>query len=188
MTAIDAVKKTALVNAGGDLAVLGLPPTVGQWPIAVPGRERFWTIPLHSGAVATSGIAHRHWWQGNTLRHHLLDPGRWHEYQQQSRELSDARTRALRSGESAAEVAESLRRGEADGEAEGRREAEAEHRAIAGERHGPVLPDTEVAPGVFFSHGAVPPGPTAGSGTGAGEPGAGRGGVGPFVLIVCSTV
>ena len=64
----------ALVNAGGDLAVLGLPPAVEPWPIAVPGRERYWTIPLHSGAVATSGIAHRHWWQGQTLRHHLLDP------------------------------------------------------------------------------------------------------------------
>jgi len=64
----------ALVNAGGDLAVLGLPPLTGQWPIAVPGRSEFWTIPLHQGAVATSGIAHRHWWQGQTLRHHLLDP------------------------------------------------------------------------------------------------------------------
>jgi len=64
----------ALVNAGGDLAVLGLPPTAGHWLIAVPGRSQFWTIPLRSGAVATSGIAHRRWWQGQTLRHHLLDP------------------------------------------------------------------------------------------------------------------
>ena len=65
---------SALVNAGGDLAVLGLPPAAEHWPIAVPGREGFWTIPLHHGAVATSGIAHRHWWQRQTLRHHLLDP------------------------------------------------------------------------------------------------------------------
>jgi thiamine biosynthesis lipoprotein len=64
----------ALVNAGGDLAVLGLPPAVEHWQLAVPGRERFWTIPLRQGAMATSGIAHRHWWQGQTLRHHLLDP------------------------------------------------------------------------------------------------------------------
>jgi thiamine biosynthesis lipoprotein len=64
----------ALVNAGGDLAVLGLPPSMEQWQIAVPGREKFWRIPLQSGAVATSGIARRHWWQGNTLLHHLLDP------------------------------------------------------------------------------------------------------------------
>jgi thiamine biosynthesis lipoprotein len=66
--------KQALVNAGGDLAVLGLPPDEEQWMVAVPGQNKFWTIPLHHGAVATSGIAHRHWWQGNTLRHHILDP------------------------------------------------------------------------------------------------------------------
>ena len=64
----------ALVNAGGDLAVLGLPPAAQHWQVAVPGHDRFWTIPLHHGAIATSGIAHRHWWQGQTLRHHLLDP------------------------------------------------------------------------------------------------------------------
>ena len=64
----------ALVNAGGDLAVLGLPPTSDTWLISVPGRERYWPLPLHHGAVATSGIARRHWWQGNILRHHLLDP------------------------------------------------------------------------------------------------------------------
>jgi thiamine biosynthesis lipoprotein len=66
--------QAALVNAGGDLAVLGLPPEARQWKIAVPGREQFWTIPLRYGAVATSGIAHRHWWQGQAFRHHLLNP------------------------------------------------------------------------------------------------------------------
>ena len=64
----------ALVNAGGDLAVLGLPPAEQLWPISVPGLKGHWTIPLHHGAIATSGIARRHWWQGQTLRHHLLDP------------------------------------------------------------------------------------------------------------------
>lgn len=66
--------RNALVNAGGDLAVLGHSPDAEQWPITVPGQGQLWTIPLHHGAVATSGIAHRHWLQGNTLRHHLLDP------------------------------------------------------------------------------------------------------------------
>ncbi len=64
----------ALVNAGGDLAVLGHPLTEDVWPIAVPGKERYWTLPLYHGAVATSGIARRNWRQGNILRHHLLDP------------------------------------------------------------------------------------------------------------------
>ena len=66
--------QTALVNAGGDLAVLGLPASAQQWQIAVPGRERHWSMPLRHGAVATSGIARRHWWQGQQFRHHLLDP------------------------------------------------------------------------------------------------------------------
>lgn len=64
----------ALVNAGGDLAVLGLPHEARHWQIAVPGRERYWMIPLRHGAVATSGIARRHWLQGTEFRHHLLDP------------------------------------------------------------------------------------------------------------------
>jgi len=65
---------SALVNAGGDLSVLGLPLSDEQWLVAVPGQKQFWTIPLHHGAIATSGIAHRHWRQGNILRHHILDP------------------------------------------------------------------------------------------------------------------
>jgi thiamine biosynthesis lipoprotein len=66
--------ESAMVNAGGDLAVLGLPPKTTHWQLSVPGRQQFWTIPLRQGAMATSGIAHRHWRQGQTLRHHLLDP------------------------------------------------------------------------------------------------------------------
>jgi thiamine biosynthesis lipoprotein len=64
----------ALVNAGGDLAVDGVPPEEGQWILSVPGRDRFWSVPLVRGAVGTSGIARRHWQQGNITRHHLLDP------------------------------------------------------------------------------------------------------------------
>lgn len=64
----------ALVNAGGDLAVVGLPPTQGQWQISVPGRAQCWSVPLRSGAVATSGIARRHWLMDGKLRHHLIDP------------------------------------------------------------------------------------------------------------------
>jgi thiamine biosynthesis lipoprotein len=66
--------QSALVNAGGDLAVLGLPPAMEAWPIAVPGKGASWTVPLQRGAMATSGIARRHWQQGARQRHHLLDP------------------------------------------------------------------------------------------------------------------
>jgi FAD:protein FMN transferase len=65
---------SALVNAGGDLSVLGLPPADEQWQVAVPGQNQYWSIPLHHGAIATSGIARRHWMQGSILRHHILDP------------------------------------------------------------------------------------------------------------------
>ncbi|MDQ2885317.1 MAG: FAD:protein FMN transferase [Chloroflexota bacterium] len=66
--------ETSLVNAGGDLALLGVPADAGEWQIAVPGKDKGWSIPLHHGAMATSGIARRHWQQGRQQRHHLLDP------------------------------------------------------------------------------------------------------------------
>ncbi|HLL79681.1 MAG TPA: FAD:protein FMN transferase [Ktedonobacteraceae bacterium] len=64
----------AMVNAGGDLAVIGVPPTLEDWPIAVPVKDECRTLPLRSGAMATSGISRRHWKQGTSERHHLLDP------------------------------------------------------------------------------------------------------------------
>lgn len=67
----------ALLNAGGDLAVLGTPPGATAWSIAVPGpgsSSRGWTVPLERGALATSGIARRCWRQGEQERHHLIDP------------------------------------------------------------------------------------------------------------------
>src|SRR5262249_39851443 len=65
---------SALVNAGGDLAVLGLPPRADAWPIAIAGLTQSRTVALQRGALATSGIARRHWRQGEQARHHLLDP------------------------------------------------------------------------------------------------------------------
>jgi thiamine biosynthesis lipoprotein len=65
----------ALVNAGGDLAAYGLPTGEGAWPVSITGyRDDVWTVPLHHGALATSGTARRHWRQGGERRHHLLDP------------------------------------------------------------------------------------------------------------------
>jgi thiamine biosynthesis lipoprotein len=66
--------KTALLNAGGDLVVQGVPQREQQWPIKIQGKTCSWVIPFHHGALATSGIARRHWQQGTQLRHHLLDP------------------------------------------------------------------------------------------------------------------
>lgn len=64
----------ALVNAGGDLAVLGVPAQEGQWPLEVQGKNCSWVIPFIRGALATSGVDRRRWMQGSQVRHHLLDP------------------------------------------------------------------------------------------------------------------
>jgi thiamine biosynthesis lipoprotein len=64
----------ALVNAGGDLAVIGTPPSSSTWPIAIPVRDESWTLELGHGAVATSGRARRRWRQGSHERHHIIDP------------------------------------------------------------------------------------------------------------------
>jgi thiamine biosynthesis lipoprotein len=64
----------ALVNAGGDLAAHGLPPGQPHWAITAPGRREHWVIGLERGALATSGLERRHWTQGATPRHHLIDP------------------------------------------------------------------------------------------------------------------
>lgn len=63
----------AAVNAGGDLAVHGLPPGFAAWPILVEGAgSRVVTLP--SGALATSSILNRRWRIGSEEMHHLLDP------------------------------------------------------------------------------------------------------------------
>jgi thiamine biosynthesis lipoprotein len=63
-----------LVNAGGDLAVHGLPPDGASWPVTVPTRTGTQTVALQYGALATSSVARRRWRQGRQERHHLLDP------------------------------------------------------------------------------------------------------------------
>jgi thiamine biosynthesis lipoprotein len=63
----------AAVNAGGDLAVHGLPPGLAAWTIVVEGAgER--TITLPRGGFATSSVMHRRWRVGDDERHHLIDP------------------------------------------------------------------------------------------------------------------
>ncbi len=65
---------TALVNAGGDLAATGMPPTCDHWSIAIEGKDTAWVIPWQFGALATSGVSRRRWLQGTQIRHHLIDP------------------------------------------------------------------------------------------------------------------
>lgn len=63
----------AAVNAGGDLAVLGLPPGLDAWVVALDGpREE--VVGVREGALATSSVLRRRWKLNGTDLHHLLDP------------------------------------------------------------------------------------------------------------------
>jgi thiamine biosynthesis lipoprotein len=64
----------ALVCAGGDLAVRGLPAGLRAWSVLVGGDPGGQVVPLVRGALATSGVARRSWSQGGVRRHHLVDP------------------------------------------------------------------------------------------------------------------
>ena len=63
---------TALVDAGGDLAVRGLPPGQRAWQVAIEDTTR--SVALRHGALATSGSSRRRWLQDGIERHHLIDP------------------------------------------------------------------------------------------------------------------
>jgi len=72
---IDAGACGALVEIGGDLAVVGTPPAGDSWTItADTGAGTDSTIALRSGGVATSTTRRRTWRQGDADRHHLVDP------------------------------------------------------------------------------------------------------------------
>jgi FAD:protein FMN transferase len=63
------------VDAGGDLAVRGLPPGLRTWPIQVElpeGRHR--VVAIAGGALATSSVGRRRWTRGGQERNHLIDP------------------------------------------------------------------------------------------------------------------
>jgi FAD:protein FMN transferase len=63
----------SLVNAGGDLAVSGIP-DAGVWPVGVETPHGPLTLGLGHGALATSGSDRRRWRAGSETRHHLIDP------------------------------------------------------------------------------------------------------------------
>jgi len=64
----------ALVSAGGDLSVRGLPAGLRSWSVLVGENPAGQVVPLVRGALATSGVARRAWLQGGARRHHLIDP------------------------------------------------------------------------------------------------------------------
>ena len=74
--------EACVVNAGGDMYLVGHLQGSPQWPVALedprePGRTLS-TFYANSGGVATSSITKRSWMQnseqGQVQRHHLIDP------------------------------------------------------------------------------------------------------------------
>ncbi len=63
----------SLVNAGGDLAVAGVPEG-GVWPVGLDTPLGGITLGVADGALATSGADRRRWRAGGEERHHLIDP------------------------------------------------------------------------------------------------------------------
>jgi thiamine biosynthesis lipoprotein len=68
----------ALMDAGGDIAISG-PQADGQpWLIDIADplqvQESLDMFALEGCGVATSGIDHRRWLQGDVLKHHIIDP------------------------------------------------------------------------------------------------------------------
>ena len=59
-----------LVDAGGDIAVRGVP-EAGAWSVAVDDDL---TLGVVAGGIATSGRDRRTWRRGGRERHHLIDP------------------------------------------------------------------------------------------------------------------
>lgn len=67
-----------LVDAGGDIAVSGLPAEGASWSVGIEDPRRpqdlLATVGLVDAAIATSSTAHRTWTHGGRRVHHLLDP------------------------------------------------------------------------------------------------------------------
>jgi FAD:protein FMN transferase len=70
--------QACLVDAGGDMFMVGLPEGEGAWQIELEdprNADRSLTsLNVQPGAVTTSSVVKRKWMQGDTSRHHLIDP------------------------------------------------------------------------------------------------------------------
>jgi len=72
------VASSAMVNAGGDIAIKNLSKKDKKWTVGIVdpfNRDQFLcNVSMGSGGIATSGRDRRHWLQGELERHHIIDP------------------------------------------------------------------------------------------------------------------
>ena len=76
--ALAAYTDAGAVNAGGDMALFGLPAGESFWEIALEDprddNEVVGVLQVGPGAVATSSVTKRRWLQDEQKRHHIIDP------------------------------------------------------------------------------------------------------------------
>jgi thiamine biosynthesis lipoprotein len=67
-----------VVDAGGDMFMLGLPEGLDQWPVELEDplqpEHSLAALKVGPGAVATSTVTKRSWKQAGRERHHIIDP------------------------------------------------------------------------------------------------------------------
>lgn len=69
----DAGIRGCVVDAGGDMAVVGVDADGAPWRIAIEGIDDM-TFGIVDRGIATSGITRRQWTADGRRRHHLVDP------------------------------------------------------------------------------------------------------------------
>jgi thiamine biosynthesis lipoprotein len=77
-TILSGFSSACLVDAGGDMFMIGIPDGKNSWSIDIEDPQNpgdvITTVNIPPGAIATSSIAKRRWTQGDQLRHHIIDP------------------------------------------------------------------------------------------------------------------
>jgi FAD:protein FMN transferase len=72
------VSRACVVDAGGDMFMVGYPDGLEQWPIVLEDPLQpdttLTSFRVDPGAVATSSITKRTWRQAGMSRHHIIDP------------------------------------------------------------------------------------------------------------------
>jgi FAD:protein FMN transferase len=72
------VSRACVVDAGGDMFMVGYPDGLEQWPIVLEDPLQpdttLTSFKVDPGAVATSSITKRTWRQAGMSRHHIIDP------------------------------------------------------------------------------------------------------------------
>ncbi len=70
--------RACVVDAGGDMFLVGLPEGLEQWPVELEDPLQpdgiLTTLRVNPGAIATSTVTKRAWKQAGRNRHHIIDP------------------------------------------------------------------------------------------------------------------